>query len=147
MRPPPRTLTDPLPGECTPHHPGSIWVLWETNCLACLGMHPTFLVGSTGHVWGWGMSWIRLSKHHPSLLTGHAVQQPSPRGQGPRPHVQLAPSSCSFFITHSLPTRQRQLHIFLFFPPHTNYCKSWESKYSPQSVFQMLARQPASTFS
>lgn len=80
-------------------------------------MHPTFLVGSTGHVWGWGMSWIRLSKHHPSLLTGRTVQQPSPGGQGPRPHVQLAPPAAPFFITHSLPQKNDNANFTFSSPP------------------------------
>lgn len=118
-------------------------MLWETSCLARLGMHPTFLVGSTGHVWGWGMSWIRLSKHHPSLLTGLTVQQPSPRGQGPRPHVQLGPLQ-PLLSYNSFPPQNDNANFTFSFSPLTQIIASHGGLNIAPSLFSRcwLASQP-----
>lgn len=105
---------------------------WQTGCLACPGMHPSSWWGAQGPAGDGGMSRTRPSKHHRSLLTACTVQMPFSKGQG----LRLS-SIKPFFSYNSFPPPNDANFTFSFFPPHTNYCKSWQSKYSPRSVFQM----------
>lgn len=92
--------------------------------------------GAQGASGNGGMSWIRLSKHHHSLLMACTAQWLFPRDQGLRPQAQL--TSIGLFLSYnSFPPNTTPTSHFPFFPPCTNYCKSWQSKYSPQSALQM----------
>ena len=137
-------LWAPTPSPCLgPHSPESpcgilthISVPWLTGHLARPGMYrcPWWRVqGLSGDM---GMSWIRLRKHHHSLLTACTVQTPFPKGPGLRLRARLSPIK-PFFSYNSFPPWNDANFTFSFFPPCTNYCKSWQSKYSPRSVFQM----------
>lgn len=106
---------------------------------------PTFLWGAQGTSGNGGMSWIRLSKHHHSLLTARTAQRLFPRGQGLRPQAQLT-SIRPFLSYNSFPPQQDANFTCSFFPPCTNYCKSWQSKYS-HSLRSRCRGHAAPTFS